>query len=149
MQGGVNTGFKNLGDYVHAQGPKFGFISCGGIPRESVTRNLPIAASRFVAQDAADQTDACPWDPTNWGVKDTTAGQSWDDSLIAQYAGWGVDYLKVDCISDHPYKPTEIRMLHRAIVKSGRAMVLSLSPGPTSPGVAQDLIPLAQMSNRP
>ena len=80
----------------------------------------------------ADQGDACPWDPTNWGVKNDAAGQAWYDSLIRQYAGWGVDLIKVDCISSHPYKIDEIRMIHRAIVKTGRPMVLSLSPGPTA-----------------
>ena len=78
-------------------------------------------------------------------MRDNAAGQAWYNSLIAQYAAWGVDYLKVDCISDHPYKPSEIRMLHRAIVKSGRAIVLSLSPGPTSPGIVAEIQPLAQM----
>ena len=142
---GKNTGFAQIGAYVHAQGLKFGIHIVRGIPRESVSRNLPIAGGAFRAADAADTSDACPWDPTNWGVRDTPAGQAWYDSLLKQYAAWGVDYLKVDCISDHPYKPTEIRMIHRAILKSGRAIVLSLSPGPTSPGVAKELIPLAQM----
>jgi hypothetical protein len=36
-------------------------------------------------------------------------------------------------------------MIHRAIAKTGRPIVLSLSPGPTSPGIAKDLMPLAQM----
>ena len=84
------------------------------------------------AQDAADTTDACPWDPTNWGVKDNAAGQAWYDSLLQQYADWGVDLLKVDCISDHPYKADEIRMIRRAIDKTGRPIVLRLSPGPTN-----------------
>ncbi|SNT35099.1 Alpha galactosidase A [Granulicella rosea] len=145
LEGGRNMGFAQLGRDVHAQGLKFGIHIVRGIPRESVARNLPIAGSRFQSVDAADQTDPCPWDPTNWGVKDTPAGQAWYDSLLAQYAAWGVDYLKVDCISDHPYKPAEIRMLHRAIAKTGRPIVLSLSPGPTSPGVAKELIPMAQM----
>ena len=140
-----NTGFIALGAFVHAQGLKFGIHIVRGIPRESVDRNLPVAGSHFTAKDVADTTDACPWDPTNWGVRDTPAGQAWYDSLLQQYASWGVDYLKVDCISDHPYKPTEIRMLHRAIVKTGRSIVLSLSPGPTSPGIAKELIPYAQM----
>ncbi len=140
-----NEGFAALGAYVHAQGLKFGIHIVRGIPRESVTRDFPIAGSAFHAEEAADTTDPCPWDPTNWGVRETPAGQAWYDSLITQYAGWGVDYLKVDCISDHPYKPGEIRMLHRAILKSGRPIVLSLSPGPTSPGLVQELIPNAQM----
>ena len=116
-----------------------------GIPRESYDKNLPVANSRFTARDVADTSDTCPWDPTNWGVKDTAAGQAWYDSLIAQYAQWGVDYLKVDCISDHPYKPAEIRMIHRAIAKSGRPIVLSLSPGPTSPGIVKEIKPYAQL----
>jgi alpha-galactosidase len=36
-------------------------------------------------------------------------------------------------------------MLHRAIVKTGRPIVLSLSPGPTSPGLVKELVPMAQM----
>jgi alpha-galactosidase len=36
----------------------------------------------------------------------------------------------VDCIAAHPYKGDEIRMIHRAIAKTRRAIVLSLSPGP-------------------
>ncbi len=40
----------------------------------------------------------------------------------------------VDCIASHPYKGDEIKMIHKAIARSGRAMVLSLSPGPTAFG---------------
>ena len=145
MVNGQNTGFASLGAAVHAEGLKFGVHIVRGIPRQSVRANQPIEGSSFHAQDAADTGDVCPWDPTNWGVRDTPAGQAWYDSLLKQYAAWGVDYLKVDCIADHPYKPAEIQMLHRAIVKSGRAIVLSLSPGPTSPGIAQEIAPYAQM----
>jgi len=145
LAAGQNTSFAALAASVHAQGLKFGIHIVRGIPRESVAASLPIAGSPFHAQDAADTSDACPWDPTNWGVRDNAAGQAWYDSLIAQYAGWGVDLIKVDCISDHPYKPAEIRMLHRAILKSGRPMVLSLSPGPTSPGIVREIQPYAQM----
>jgi hypothetical protein len=145
MVGGKNAGFAALGAFVHARRLKFGIHIVRGIPRLAVQRNTPVAGSDFHAQDVADTGDPCPWDPTNWGVRDTPAGQAWYDSLVAQYAAWGVDYLKVDCISDHPYKPAEIRMIHQAIVKSGRAIVLSLSPGPTALDHARELQPLAQM----
>jgi alpha-galactosidase len=145
MADGNNQGFRALGNYVHAQGLKFGIHIVRGIPRVAVKQNTPVANSRFHAQDVADTSDPCPWDPTNWGVRDTPAGQAWYDSLLAQYAGWGVDFIKVDCISDHPYRPTEIRMIHKAIMKTGRPIMLSLSPGPTSPGIAQEIIPYAQM----
>ena len=140
-----STSFKPLADWVHAQGLKFGIHIVRGIPRASVERNLPIAGSAFHAADAADTTDACPWDPTNWGVKNNAAGQAWYDSLLSQYAGWGVDFLKVDCIAAHPYKADEIQMIRRAIDKTGRPMVLSLSPGPTSLDNAAEVGKLAQM----
>lgn len=140
-----NRGFIELGRWVHAQGLKFGIHIVRGIPRESARINSPIEDSRFRAAEAADQTDACPWDPTNWGVRDNAAGQAWYDSLLRQYAEWGVDLLKVDCIADHPYKLSEIRQIRRAIEKTGRPMVLSLSPGPTALSHAQEVMALAQM----
>jgi alpha-galactosidase len=78
-------------------------------------------------------------------VKNNAAGQAWYDSLLSQYAGWGVDLLKVDCISDHPYKPDEIAMIRKAIDKTGRPIVLSLSPGPTSLDHAAEVGRLANM----
>jgi hypothetical protein len=52
--------------------------------------------------------------------------------MLKMYAGWGLDFIKVDCISDRPWRPTEIRQISAAIKKTGRPIVLSLSPGPTS-----------------
>jgi hypothetical protein len=140
-----DAGFKPLADYVHSLGLKFGIHMIRGIPREAVAKNLPIADSSFVAQDAADQSDACPWNAYNWGVKTSEAGQSYYDSVIKLYAGWNVDFIKVDCIADHPYKPDEIRMISSAIKKAGRPMVLSLSPGPTSLDHADDVAKSAEM----
>lgn len=138
-------GFEQLGRDVHAAGLKFGIHIVRGIPRMAVLANTPVEGSAFHAVDVADQTDACSWDPTNWGVKDTPAGQAYYDSLLHQFAGWGVDLLKVDCISDHPYKVDEIKMIRRAIEKVGRPIVLSLSPGPTNLSHAVEVGELAQM----
>lgn len=145
LQNGKNTGFEQVADWIHSQGLKFGIHVIRGIPRESVVRNLPIEGLVYKAQDAADQKDPCPWDPTSWGVKDNAAGQAWYDSLLRQYAGWGVDFLKVDCIADHPYKASEIRQIKQAIQRSGRDVVLSLSPGPTQLEHQAEVAELAQM----
>jgi len=139
------AGLKPLADWVHAQGLKFGIHLVRGIPREDVRGNTPIAGSQFKAADAGDTSDACPWNQDNWGVKDNAAGQAWYDSMIALYAGWGVDYLKVDCISDRPYKASEIRQIAAAIKKTGRPIVLSLSPGPTALSHAEEVAKYAQM----
>jgi len=52
--------------------------------------------------------------------------------MFKQFARWRLDFIKVDCISARPYRPTEIRQIALAIKHSGRSMVLSLSPGPTA-----------------
>jgi alpha-galactosidase len=139
------TGFRSLAGWVHHQGLKFGIHIVRGIPRDAVTRNLPIAGSKFTATDAADTSSPCPWDDGNWGVKDNAAGQAWYDSQIKTFASWGVDYLKVDCISDRPYRATEIRQIAIAIQKAGRPILLSLSPGPTHLEHAAEVQKYAQM----
>jgi len=139
------AGFKPLADWVHAQGLKFGIHIVRGIPRDVVKLNLPILGTAFHASDAADTTDTCPWDEGNYGVKDNEAGQAYYDGMLKLYAGWGLDYIKVDCISDHPYRPTEIRQIAEAIHKTGRPIVLSLSPGPTKIENADYVSKYAQM----
>jgi hypothetical protein len=139
------AGFKPLADWVHKQGLKFGIHIVRGIPRDAVKANLPIAGTSFHAVDAADLNSPCGWDDGNWGVADNEAGQAYYDSMLKLYAGWGLDFLKVDCISDHPYRPTEIRQIAAAIKKTGRPMVLSLSPGPTQLEHAAEVAELAQM----
>ena len=139
------SGLKLLGDWVHAQGLKFGVHVVRGIPKDAVEANTPIANSSFHAADAADKSDLCPWDDGNYGVRDNAAGQAYYDSMVKQYADWGVDYIKIDCISDHPYKPTEIRQVSDAIKHSGRDMILSLSPGPTNILHAEEVGRLAQL----
>ena len=139
------AGFKPLADYVHSLGLKFGIHLIRGIPREAVAKNLPIAGSSYHAADAADTSDTCEWNPDNYGVKANPAGQAYYDSLAKLYASWQLDFIKVDCISSRPYKATEIHMLSAALKKAGRPIVLSLSPGPTSLAVADDVRQNAQM----
>jgi alpha-galactosidase len=138
--------FKPLADYIHSLGLKFGIHILRGIPKEAVRKNLPIAGTSFHAADAANTSDTCPWNPFNYGLDASKpAAQAYYDSIAQQYAGWGVDFLKVDCIADHPYKGDEIRMLSEALRKTGRPIVLSLSPGPASLDRAEELSKYAQM----
>lgn len=138
-------GFKPIADWVHAQGLKFGIHIVRGIPKQAVDANLPIAGSNFHAQDAADIAETCPWDDGDYGIRDNAAGQAYYDSMLALYARWGVDFLKVDCIADHPYRISEIRQIAAAIKKTGRPIVLSLSPGPTQLSHAAEIRQYGQM----
>jgi alpha-galactosidase len=125
-----NNGFKPVADYVHSLGLKFGIHILRGIPKQAVERNLPIEGSDYHATDAADSSDTCPWNPDNYGLDPAKpAAQAYYDSIARLYASWEVDFIKVDCISSRPYKGDEIRMLSTALRKTGRPMVLSLSPG--------------------
>jgi alpha-galactosidase len=140
-----NAGFKPLADWVHSLGLKFGVHILRGIPKQVVDENLPIAGSSFHAVDAADEASTCPWSDANYGVADNTAGQAYYDSMLKRYADWGLDLIKVDCISDRPYRPTEIRQVAEAIRKTGRPILLSLSPGPTGIEHAEEVAKYAQM----
>ena len=131
-------GLTALAEQAHAMGLKFGIHIVHGIPREAVQKNLPVAGTSLHAADAADTADVCQWNTDNYGVRDNAAGQAYYDGLLKLYAGWGVDLLKVDCIS-RPYNEHEIHMLRTAIDRSGRPMVLSLSPGPTPLADAADV----------
>jgi hypothetical protein len=124
------VGFKPLADAVHALGLKFGIHIMRGIPRNSVKANLPIEGSNFTAADAGNTNNKCVWCPDMFGVNSNAAGQAWYDSCARLWASWGVDYIKVDDLSQ-PYHTAEVEMVRRAIDRCGRSIVFSTSPGET------------------
>jgi alpha-galactosidase len=139
-------GFKPIGDYIHSLGLKFGIHILRGIPKKAVEANAPIAGSPYHAADAADTAETCPWNPDNFGADASKpAAQAYYDSIAALYASWGVDLIKVDCISSRPYRGEEIRMLSAALAKTGRPIVLSLSPGPAPLDKVDEMRKYAQM----
>ncbi len=141
-----DAGFKPLADYVHSLGLKLGIHILRGIPKEAVEKNLAIEGSSFHATDAADTSETCPWNPDNYGLDARKPGaQAYYDSIARLYAGWEVDLIKVDCIASHPYRGDEIRMLSDALRKTGRPIVLSLSPGAAPIDKVEEMRQYAQM----
>ena len=128
-------GFKPIADQVHALGLKFGIHIMRGIPRNSVKANLPIEGSNFTAVEAGNTNSKCVWCPDMFGVSSNAAGQAWYDSCARLWAGWGVDYIKVDDLSE-PYHLAEVEMIRRAIDRCGRSIIFSTSPGETPFGDA-------------
>jgi len=127
------AGFKPLADYVHAKGLKFGLHLMRGIPRQAVELNTQILGASQHAADIADREHVCKWNTDMFGVEMTRPGaQAYYDSVFALIASWGVDFVKVDDLS-RPYEQNlpEVEAIRRAIDRTGRAMVLSLSPGET------------------
>lgn len=123
-------GFTSLADFVHGQGLKLGIHIMRGIPRRAVEANLPVLHSNAKAADIADKSSTCKWNGDMYGLDMSKPGaQQYYDSIVELYASWGVDYIKADDMAI-PFHGSEIAGLHKAIVKSGRSIVLSLSPGP-------------------
>jgi hypothetical protein len=140
-------GFAPLAADVHRLGLKFGIHLMRGIPRLAVKRNLPILGTRYRAQDIADTTSICPWNPDMYGVDMRKPGaQAYYDSVFRLYASWGVDFVKMDDMS-RPYDAhaPEIEAAHAAILASGRPIMLSLSPGETPVPRADHVRRYAQM----
>lgn len=122
-------GFATLADSVHAMGLRFGIHVMRGIPRKAVERDLPVEGTEWTASQIADQADTCSWNPDNFGLDHRHPGaQAYYDGQVAQFARWGVDFVKVDDMLA-PYHGDEITAYARAIARSGRDIVLSLSPG--------------------
>jgi alpha-galactosidase len=142
------NGFKPLADYVHSKGLKFGIHIMRGIPKQAVEKNLPVFGTNVRAQDIAITSSTCPWNPDMYGVDATKPeGQAYYNSIVQMYADWGVDFIKCDDIS-RPYdkiQQAEIEALRKAIDKTGRPIILSLSPGATPVSAGEHVMNHANM----
>lgn len=147
------AGFKPIADKIHSMGLKFGIHIMRGIPRQAVHRNTRIYGTTARARDIAFQFSLCPWNTDMYGVDTEKRGaEEYYDSLFKLYASWGVDFVKVDDIANTEFSPQnpysaekEIEMIRAAIDRSGRDMVLSLSPGPAPLNKAEHLSENANM----
>ncbi len=123
------AGFGPLAARVHDLGLRFGVHIMRGIPKIAVERDLPVAGTSWSARDIADTTSTCPWNPDNYGLDhDHPGAQAYYDAQVATFARWGVDYIKADDMLA-PYHDREIAAYAEAIRRSGREILLSLSPG--------------------
>jgi alpha-galactosidase len=122
-------GFAPLAARIHAMGLKFGVHVMRGIPRLAVDRNLPVLGTGYSARDVADQESTCDWNTDNFGLNhDHPGARAYYDSLLAMFASWHIDFVKVDDMLG-PYHAREIEAFSKAVRDCGRTMVLSLSPG--------------------
>ncbi|WP_369401071.1 glycoside hydrolase family 27 protein [Demequina salsinemoris] len=127
------AGFGPLADKVHALGLKFGLHIMRGIPRLAVDQDLPVFGTDYTAKDVVDLDHVCEWNPDNYGLNhDHPGAQAFYDAQVAQFAAWGVDFIKADDMQA-PYYDREISAYAAAIARSGRDIVLSLSPGTDLP----------------
>jgi len=65
-------------------------------------------------------------------------------SLSRLWAGWGVDYIKVDDLSE-PYHLAEVEMVAARLTGCGRSIVFITSPGETPIGQATNVMTNANL----
>ena len=140
-------GFKPLADWTHALGLKFGVWTLRGVLPAAVAAKLPIlgadppATLDEVAQVCTSPHDRwcnCTWDSQGAGLNPAhPAAQSFYNSQVDLYAGWGVDLIKWDCMFEGP-RPTfgepgsyagEAVLALAAVEAHARPITLSWSPG--------------------
>ena len=100
-----------------------------GIPRKAYEMDLSIKGTRYTARDIANTSpeENCKWCHYCYAVDMSKPGaQEWYDGLIEHIASMGVDMIKYDDIVAHP---DEVEAVAKAIAKTGKQILLSLSPG--------------------
>jgi hypothetical protein len=129
------NGFKTVAKSVHALGLKLGIHVMHGVPKAAVGNDTYTVLGMPSAKvsDLSDGT-FCGWNK-GWGRVDMSkpGAQEYFDSIYAQYAEWGVDFIKNDCVFGQNMNLTgtftNIEAARKAMDKTGHTFVYSLSPG--------------------
>lgn len=139
-------GFKELADYIHSKGLKFGIHIMRGIPKVAVEQKLPIKGTDRITADQIYTTELqCQWLRDNYTIlADRPGAQEYYNSLFDLYADWEIDFIKIDDLS-RPYHQAEIELIRKAIDQCGRPIVLSTSPGETPIEAAEHVSERANM----
>ncbi len=123
------NGIAALASYVHGLGLKFGIYVTSGISRQAVAENTPILGTDYTADEIASGKRENNY---NCGGMDgidyaSPGAQAFVDSIVDEFAGWGVDYIKLDGITNA--NAPDIAAWSEAIRQSGRPMQLDVTEG--------------------
>uniref|UniRef100_A0ACD5Z1K3 Uncharacterized protein n=2 Tax=Avena sativa TaxID=4498 RepID=A0ACD5Z1K3_AVESA len=149
----ADRGFSQIASKVHEMGLKFGIHLMKGISKQAVNARTPILdvetgkpyvenGRQWTAADIGLTQKTCQWMHNGFmGVNtDIGAGRAFLRSLYRQYAGWGVDFVKVDCIFGTDYSPKELITVSELLQEIDRPIVLSISPGTeVTPALAENI----------
>ncbi|WJX39646.1 hypothetical protein P8452_27168 [Trifolium repens] len=153
------TGFKEVANRVHSLGLKFGIHVMRGISTQAVNANTPILDTTtgnayqesgrvWHAKDIAIPERVCRWMTHGFMSVNTTlgAGKAFLRSLYEQYAAWGVDFVKHDCVFGDDLDLNEISYVSEVLREFDRPIVYSLSPGTSvTPAMAKDVSGLVNL----
>jgi Alpha galactosidase A/Alpha galactosidase C-terminal beta sandwich domain len=126
---GSQNGIQTLAAYVHGLGLKFGIYETAGISSQAVAQNTPILGTSDTADDIATTK---PQNNYNCGGMlkidySKPGAQAYVNSVVNELASWGVDYIKLDGITNS--NGADVKAWQAAIQQSGRPMVLNITQG--------------------
>jgi hypothetical protein len=126
---GSQNGIQALAAYVHRLGLKFGIYETAGISSQAVAKNTPILGTSYTAKDIA-TTKSQPNYNCGGMLKinySKPGAQAYVDSVVDELASWGVDYIKLDGITNG--NGADVKAWQAAIHQSGRPIVLNITQG--------------------
>ncbi|KAG8640084.1 alpha-galactosidase isoform X2 [Manihot esculenta] len=152
-------GFTEVAKKVHSMGLKFGIHVMRGISTQAYNANTPILNSvkgnayedfgrQWRARDIGIKERACAWMQNGFMSVNTKleAGRAFLRSLYEQYAEWGVDLVKHDCVFGDDMDLEEITFVSEVLKRLDRPILYSLSPGTSvTPAMAKDVNGLVNM----
>jgi hypothetical protein len=126
---GSENGIKALAAYLHSRGLKFGIYETAGISSQAVAENTRILGTSDTADEIATTTSQNNYNCGGMMAIDYSApgAQAYVNSVVDQLASWGVDFIKLDGITDQ--NGPDIEAWQAAIHHSGRPMVLDATEG--------------------
>ncbi|KAK3005257.1 hypothetical protein RJ639_017023 [Escallonia herrerae] len=153
------NGFTDVAKKVHSMGLKFGIHIMRGISTQAVNANTPIldittgrayveAGRQWHARDIGMKERSCAWMQNGFMSVNTKlgAGRAFLRSLHQQYADWGIDFVKHDCVFGDDLDIDEISFVSEVLRESMTPILYSLSPGTSAtPAMAKDVSGLVNM----
>jgi len=137
-------GIKVVADYIHSLGMKFGIYVTPGISKQAVRRNTPIKGTSYTAPQIADPSV----EENNYNCKgmvridyNKSGAQEYTNSWVNMLAEWGVDYIKIDGMTDS--NAADVKAWSNAIRQSGRPMILNVTQGNLTVAIAPTLMKYA------
>ncbi|KAK6139188.1 hypothetical protein DH2020_027067 [Rehmannia glutinosa] len=131
-------GFAKVAEKVHSMGLKFGIHVMRGISTQAFNANTPIldvttgkayeeSGRQWFAKDIGIKERTCAWMQRGFMSVNTKlgAGRAFLRSLYQQYAEWGVDFVKHDCVFGADLDLDEISSVSKILTELNRPMLYS------------------------
>lgn len=133
---------KAMIDHIHANGQKAGIYWIPGVEEPAVQANSPILGTSYHIQDilavphrAGNAFGGPGTSPYHYKIDFSKPGaQEYMDSVVALFASWGVDFIKLDGVTPGSYSDDlsidnrdDVAAWSKAIQRSGRPIWLTVS----------------------